>query len=98
MQVITMPPSDGLETPTGCVEFGETIQIQFDDNGYFACSNGRVFEPGLPAGNFPAGTQLGPYRAARHTTVDLVFIDTDKDQLFVLHLTIQTTCSAQSPE
>jgi hypothetical protein len=93
MHPITMPPTTLLDPTKDCLVFPDPLQIKFNDDGFFGSSKSGLFTPGLPMGYFTTGTSLGPFTPlVDNTTVDLVFIDTNKTRVFVINLAIQDKC------
>ena len=93
MHSISMPPGGLLQQTKDCMVFTDTLVINFTHNGFFGSSDSGLFKPGLPTGDFTIGTSLGSYTPlTNNTAVDLVFIDTDTKLLYVITLSIKSSC------
>lgn len=94
MGQIHFPPG-GLDdrkivTFSTCLQWGEDLTVTFGDPGFFACTTPGCFVPDLPAGNFVAGSGIGPYDAVSHdATAILIFFDQATGVLYVDTVTIQ---------
>lgn len=95
MARIPMPPPAVAERHHKyCLPFGEDLYIDFIATGYFGPVEDGIFNPDIPAGLFPAGSSIGPFKARHNNTeVDLVFIEPGPPVLgFLETVQIKTRC------
>jgi len=91
MGVITFPPSSQTtETIQECYSWGEPMNVQFTESGYFSGDNSEAFTPNPPTGNFVAPVTIGPYNAvAQNSSVTFTFFDTVTGKSYSYEITIQ---------
>ncbi len=94
MSRIPMPPTGvAIRKIESCLEYQDTLYIDFKDTGFFGSFEDGIFEPDLPTGLFFKNSSIGPFKPVKNdTSVDLFFLDMEKGRGYLDTVNIKTTC------
>jgi hypothetical protein len=94
---LPMPPPGTSSGCTDCLQYDDTLIIEFVHPGYFGTSVSGLFDPDLPHNPtklYAAGTEIGPFKPlpTQTTQVVLSFFDQSTQMLWLDTLTITSNC------
>lgn len=94
---IPMPPPGASSGCRDCLQYGDTLTIEFTDSGYFGAAVSGLFSPDLPNNPtklYAAGDTLGPFTPLPTQTTEVVlgFFDQQTQMLWLDTLTITNKC------